>query len=409
MVLKTPGNWMSPILAEIEHEMQTTMTLPAIQIVKPATLLVLNQYERFLDELQLLLKVHAASAKSQLAVLEGGPGRPLKQKESFGPISFRLISAVPGGNVQVEKASLITLNESNEPTDFGLKVKSVKKKADSVVLEAMCLDKGTKQSLAWFGVRAELSDGQVLEARVAEPFVVITNEKQWEDSLGMIVRHMLFDKGPTVSRARMCNAIQRAYLEGIREPDQADPKRPLSPADFAYMCTLRAIPDDRVSEEQFLSLWQWFGSALSRIRHNQTVLEMWSQGYIMGFCTRENAEALLINERPGSFLLRFSSQAPGLFAIAYTNPEGTAVKHYLMRKSDCNANISLARFLLEKPFFDTLLQTVPSFSTQAQWQRVPKAKALERWADKGGAGSEPAVPGYQKTLNIPFQSLTISK
>ena len=129
----------------------------------------------------------------------------------------------------------------------------------------------------------------------------------------------------------------------------------------------------------------------------------------MGFCSRVNAEALLINERPGTFLLRFSSQAPGLFAIAYTNPEGTAVNHYLMRQSDCNANVSLARFLLEKPFFDTLLQTVPSFSSQAQWQRVPKAKALERWAGRGGAGSEPAVPGYQKILNIPFQRLTISE
>ena len=407
-----PGNWMAAIRAEIDHEMSTTLMLPTERIVKPATLLIIDQYRRFLEELLALVEVHECKAQGEtdvtkmcrLVILSGGPGKPLKQKETFGPIFIRLISATEDA-VAINKASCVVLDESDEEVNVGLKCHPVKKK-DSVALEDISLDKGTKKALGWFQVNLELSTGAVMEVRIPEPFVVTTNENQWDASLGNVLCHQLFASGPLVSRSALCNAIQRVYLEGIREPNQADPKRPLSPADFSYMLLLRAIPEEatHVSVDQFRHLWQWFGVALSRIRHNQTVLEMWSCGYIMGFVTRESAEALLINERPGSFLLRFSSQAPGLFAIAYTSPDGASVKHYLMKKTDINVSYSLAKFLLEKPFFDTLLQTVPSFATEAQWQRVPKTKALENWAT---AKEVAVVPGYDETLNIPFQNMSI--
>lgn len=88
----------------------------------------------------------------------------------------------------------------------------------------------------------------------------------------------------------------------------------------------------------------------------------------MGFIDKEQADALLLQERPGTFLLRFSSQAAGSFAIAYHAPGG-GVSHYLIKKTDVNQARSLALFLSEKEFFQTLLQTIPSFDAAPKWAR----------------------------------------
>lgn len=123
------------------------------------------------------------------------------------------------------------------------------------------------------------------------------------------------------------------------------------------------MPDSSatVTTAQFEALWEWFGTTISRIRHDKVVLELWTQGFIMGFLTKEESDALLIREAPGTFLLRFSSQAAGALAIAYTSVDGQQVLHYLIRKNDVNVAQSLAKFLLDKPFFSTLLQTIPSW------------------------------------------------
>jgi hypothetical protein len=70
-----------------------------------------------------------------------------------------------------------------------------------------------------------------------------------------------------------------------------DPARPLSPHDFSYMFEAHAPERGGgagvgVTREQFTALWDWFGSMLSRIRHDALVLDMWLHGYIMGFVTK---------------------------------------------------------------------------------------------------------------------------
>ncbi len=112
---------------------------------------------------------------------------------------------------------------------------------------------------------------------------------------------------------------------------------------------------------------------------------MWLHGYIMGFVSKEASEALLIREPPGTFILRFSSQAPGSFAIAYTAPEG---------KSDVNMACSLDVFLGEKSFFSCLLQTIPSFDAELRWARVDKDKAF------GKRFVPSRVEGYDETLSV---------
>lgn len=59
----------------------------------------------------------------------------------------------------------------------------------------------------------------------------------------------------------------------------------------------------------------------------------------------------------GTFLIRFSESAPGLFTIAYVSDDPyERVKHYLVKQEDLSLNKTLPDLLREKPQFQHVLQ-----------------------------------------------------
>lgn len=81
--------------------------------------------------------------------------------------------------------------------------------------------------------------------------------------------------------------------------------------------------------------WKWFGKVLHILRHQKPVPELWSQvrqkktrfsfwfskaafiqGLIFGFISKEAAQDLLRGRPVGTFLIRFSEQSAGQFAVA---------------------------------------------------------------------------------------------
>uniref|UniRef100_A0A3B1J6K3 SH2 domain-containing protein n=1 Tax=Astyanax mexicanus TaxID=7994 RepID=A0A3B1J6K3_ASTMX len=50
--------------------------------------------------------------------------------------------------------------------------------------------------------------------------------------------------------------------------------------------------------------WMWLDSILDLIK--RCLLNIWNDGYIIGFISKEKEKALLWDKRPGTFLLRFS-------------------------------------------------------------------------------------------------------
>ena len=399
--------WAS-VRGELNRQMQFVEDTKAERLCRPGALLILARFQSSLKELGTLVGVHeridaGVTDKTQLCNLitvKEGPRRPLMQCEQYGPLVVRLVSAF--SPVQVKSVSLCTMDGAKHVTTMGL-THSLPVIDDSVTIEQASFSKSSKMTLAWVGVKVVLTHAgspkmELEEMPISGPFIVISNQKQWDAAMGRIIHYLLFSEQSRVPRYRLCNELQRAYLLGIRESNLADPKRTLFPNDFDFILQQHGI-GDTADKKQFSSLWKWFGPTVSCLRHDPVALEMWSKGFIVGFMAREAVEALLLREPPGTFVLRFSLQVGGNFAIAFTSPEGNAVGHYLIKRSDVNATVSLATFLLSKPFFLTILQLIPSF-TQPSWHRVSKSKALKEW-DTQAKKTSGSVKGYMETLNIP--------
>ena len=63
------------------------------------------------------------------------------------------------------------------------------------------------------------------------------------------------------------------------------------------------------------TFWEWFHSTLVLTQCHMK--DLWTKGYVMGFVARTKAESLLQQQRPGTFLLRFSDSIKGGVSIAY--------------------------------------------------------------------------------------------
>lgn len=70
-----------------------------------------------------------------------------------------------------------------------------------------------------------------------------------------------------------------------------------------------ALPD------RSFTFWEWFHRIL--ILTQTHMQKLWMEGFIMGFVTKQAAEALLLQKPTGTFLLRFSDSELGGVTIAY--------------------------------------------------------------------------------------------
>jgi len=76
---------------------------------------------------------------------------------------------------------------------------------------------------------------------------------------------------------------------------------------------------ENLSDRNF-TFWEWFYRIL--ILTQSHMQKLWAEGLIMGFVTKQDAEALLLTKPSGTFLLRFSDSELGGVTIAYVrNPD----------------------------------------------------------------------------------------
>lgn len=283
-----------------------------------------------------------------------------------------------------------------------------------------------------------------LESQCSQPFIVITNENQYEESNGSLLRYLAFGTRAETPWPRFANALQRHFLQTTKQDGSAPPPAvlpaaaPVSAAAVAAALTPEDLPvralavreleyiharffggRAAVAATQFDAFWAWFGKLLQRMRTTRQICGMWRDGLLWGFVGRADIERALAPQPPGAFVVRFSERHPGQFAIAYRtraaaasaagsaagNATTAAVKHYLVRPEEISTQKTLPDFLQDTPGLAVIVRVLhsdygtaldpPPCLPEPLYIPLAKAEALEKFLSK----REPVtLVGYEPSL-----------
>lgn len=166
-----------------------------------------------------------------------------------------------------------------------------------------------------------------VESPPSHPFIVITNECQYEESDGTLLKKDSFGNSNEIPWFSFANKLQRHFLRATRQ-DPIKPTRFLSRHELLYIHQKSFNGQGTVTQAAFDQFWGWFGKGLQKLRYQRHVCSMWQSGLIYGFISRYQVDEALKNEEPGTFLIRFSERFPGLFAVGYKIDDPDPEKRY---------------------------------------------------------------------------------
>ncbi|KYQ99913.1 signal transducer and activator of transcription (STAT) family protein [Tieghemostelium lacteum] len=247
-----------------------------------------------------------------------------------------------------------------------------------------------------FGVNIRDMDNvtTTVESDASNPFVVITNECQWEGSAGVLLKKDAFDGQLEISWPQFVNTLQRHFLIATKQ-DPVRPKRPLSAFDFKYIQTHFFGNRPIIHQQDFDKFWSWFGKSMQTLRYQRHISSLWQEGIIYGYMGRQEVNDALSNQDPGTFIIRFSERNPGQFGIAYIGVElPLRIKHYLVQPNDtAAAKKTFPDFLSEHSQFVNLLQWTKDQNGNPRFLKSHKDTALGSFAPK--KSQPPPIGGYE--------------
>lgn len=251
-----------------------------------------------------------------------------------------------------------------------------------------------------FGMQIEISgpSGPVacqVESAPSNAYVVTTHDSQWEGCEGALLRREVFGNAAQREAPWMhfCNALQRRFLVATRQ-ELLRPVRPLSAYDLHYLGAKFFGGRPAVAPRLFDDFWAWFGKCMQQLRFARHIAALWRHGLLYGFWSREDVEAQIRGQEPGTFLVRFSERNAGLFGVAYVAADG-ATKHYLITEADTlGARKTLPEFLMSCPQFAHVLQLSALPDGRFVFNKCAKVTALEALCAHNTVPPRPS-PGYQ--------------
>lgn len=134
-----------------------------------------------------------------------------------------------------------------------------------------------------------------VESEMSNPFVVITNECQWETSAGILLKKDAFGGQLEITWPQFVNTLQRHFLIATRQ-DMVRPKRPLSLYDFQYINSQFFGNRTVIHQKDFDNFWNWFGRSMQTLRYQRHICALWQTGVIYGFITRDDVNSALNNQ-----------------------------------------------------------------------------------------------------------------
>jgi hypothetical protein len=247
---------------------------------------------------------------------------------------------------------------------------------------------GTRMSRATvkFSMDVQLKTGKTVTSRSlkvhSEPFIVITNESQWDESEGALIALSAFGERTVSEWPHLCNILQEHVVQELR--NNGDPNRPfraLSKTDLEYFHRQFFASKSQVTLNEYNKFWEWFGKAFQVLRFQKHINTLWQLGVVYGFMSREDAAVIVKDVEPGTFLIIFADKYPGQLAIAYVSPKSRGVKHYLIGHYDTGAKKALPAFLFEHPPLTHVVQFTHEFDARGlpQFVVVSKIEAFGRF------------------------------
>eukprot|EP01127_Copromyxa_protea_P010197 TRINITY_DN2462_c0_g1_i3.p1 TRINITY_DN2462_c0_g1~~TRINITY_DN2462_c0_g1_i3.p1 ORF type:complete len:899 (+),score=108.74 TRINITY_DN2462_c0_g1_i3:467-3163(+) len=245
---------------------------------------------------------------------------------------------------------------------------------------------------------------QVIQSPLSEPFVVMTNTKQWSEAQGSLLKSAFFKNQPhnTISLSLFLNLVQHHYIQTSKQT-LCSPARPISLDEMEFLLTAkiapRISPNMRISDSDFNRFWNWYGPILQKIRFYKCLLPMWTRGLFWGLISKESSEHFLADQPIGTFLLRFSVKESGAMAVAYKQST-TDVRHYLMKPTDTlEQGKSLPQFVRECHSLVQFLQIKVDQDLQiVQTNLIDKHVALDKISNKKRKPSPEAPDSYDSTM-----------
>jgi len=241
---------------------------------------------------------------------------------------------------------------------------------------------GTRKSVVHIKFGMPLSNGPAapaVESEMSEPLVIITNECQWEGSLGTLIKKDAFGGKLEISWPLFANTLQHYFLVATKQ-DISNPKRPLSVFDFNYLHQKFFMGRGTVTQGSFDKFWNWFGKIVHVVRYQRHVCSLWQAGVIYGFLDRDSVTNVLVsNKQPvGTFIIRFSERHAGQFDIVWVG--STQINHYLVKADDINGpKKTLPDFISLIPQFVYLLQLTVGEDGNPLFLHVPKDAAIQQY------------------------------
>ncbi len=234
----------------------------------------------------------------------------------------------------------------------------------------------------------------------ALPMVVCTNENQWEQAEGRIVRRQIFGDAESSHALApwvlVANYLSEFFLRATRQ-DLLDaallppetlaalpvPQRALSDRDLAYLQRVKFNGEDRVSAGDYAAFFEWYGPACHHFRHNALVRGLMLQGLIFGLADQKDCTELLTGREPGHFLIYLNETSKmGDYCLAFVHPNGRVLFHKIDAKKLRAPFGSLADYVRDKKELRMLVKPfhcLPSGTKIAQLVAVEKHEAFREW------------------------------
>lgn len=243
-----------------------------------------------------------------------------------------------------------------------------------------------------------------VESNSSRPFIVITNECQWEESEGILLKKDTFGDQAEVTWQQFANVLQRHFLRATRQ-DLIRPTRQLLECDLEYLNQTFFDCQPIINQKSYDAFWEWLGKAVQKLRYQRHICPLWQTGLIYGFLTREGVKAALIHEEVGTFLIRLSERHPGMFALGYKTDDPDiekSVRHYLIQPEDTSgAKKTLPDFLAASPAFQFILAVTNELENGAPLVRkVPKDAAFQPYYSKKNPLNK--AKGYDDEIPVPY-------